>query len=291
MKTSISTYSFFKLYQKGGFTAFDAIDYTQGLGCDGIELWLKDTAPDGSTPKEYAKALVQHAKEVGLQVPIYTTDANFLVPEPQAEVDRICTHVDIAAECGIPLLRHDTAWNYFEGFKGIHTYQAVIEYIAPYLRQVTEYAASKGVKTCSENHGRLMQDSDRMVELFAAVNHPNYGWLCDMGNFGGVDEDCSTAVSRLLEMCFHVHAKDNFIRSGMEFNPGRGYGSTRGGNYRRATIFGHGNVPTYQILRALKNSGYDGFVSLEFEGMEENLLALEIGMENLKRMINALQNQ
>lgn len=288
MKTSISTYSYLKLYQKGDFTAFDAIDQTKAFGCDGVELWLRDTAPDGSSPAEYCAALTQHAREIGLEVPIYTTEANFLVPEPQAEVDRICGHIDIAAANGIPLLRHDTAWRFFDGFKGIRTYRSVIDYVVPYVQQVAENAAKKGVKTCSENHGRLMQDSDRMLELFTAVNNPNYGWLCDMGNFGGVDEDCSTAVSKLLEMIFHVHAKDNFVRSGMEFNPGRGYGPTRGGNYRRATIFGHGNVPTFQILKAIKASGYDGYVSLEFEGMEDNMTALDIGTENLKNMIAAL---
>lgn len=288
MKTCISSYSYSQLYRAGGFTRFDAIDQTKKFGCDGIELVLDDTTPDGTTPRDHALALTDYARKAGLEVPIYTTSANFLVEDPAAEVARVCKHIDIAAECGITLLRHDTGWNFFDGFKGVRTYKNVIEYIAPYIRQVAEYAAEKGVRTCSENHGRLMQDSDRMVELFTAVGNPNYGWLCDMGNFGGVDEDCSVAVSRLLEITFHVHAKDNFIRSGMEFNPGRGYGPTRGGNYRRATIFGHGNVPTFQILRAIKASGYDGFVSLEFEGMEDNMTALDIGTENLKAMIAAL---
>jgi sugar phosphate isomerase/epimerase len=44
-------------------------------------------------------------------------------------------------------------------------------------------------------------------------------------------------------------------------------------------------VPTYQILAAIKGSGYDGYVSIEFEGIEETMMAVEIGAENLKRMI------
>ena len=44
-----------------------------------------------------------------------------------------------------------------------------------------------------------------------------------------------------------------------------------------------------QCLQILKNAGYDGFLSLEFEGMEETIEALQIGMENLHRIISELE--
>ena len=291
MKSCISTYSYHRLYADGSFTRFDAIDKTKELGCDGVEFVLDDTTPDGSTPREYALALTAHAKEVGLEVPIYTTGANFFVKDPEQEVERICKHIDIASECGIPLLRHDITWSYYPEYEGVKTYQNVIEAVAPVISKVADYAKSKGVMTCSENHGRLMQDSNRMVELFNAVNNKNYGFLCDIGNFGGVDEDCFTSVSRLMELIVHVHAKDCFTRSGMMYNPGRGYNLSRGGNYRRATVFGHGNVPTYQILNAIRASGYDGYVSLEFEGMEPCMEGVTIGTENLQRMIRDIEGK
>lgn len=182
-------------------------------------------------------------------------------------------------------MRHDIAWGFFPEYEGIQTWQSAVRYVAPAIREVSEYAASKGVTNCSENHGRLFQDSDRMLALFDAVNHPNYRWLCDIGNFGGVDEDCATAVSKLLPFLTHVHAKDSFRRSGMMPNPGRGWNRTRGGNYRRPTICGHGDVPVQQILENIAATGYDGYVSLEFEGIEDVLTAVEISVENLKRML------
>ena len=130
-----------------------------------------------------------------------------------------------------------------------------------------------------------------MLALIDAVGQSNFGWLCDIGNFGAVDEDCATAVSRLLSTVCFVHAKDCFVRSGMLYHPGRGFVATRGGNFRRATVFGHGDVPAYQILRALKSAGYEGYVSLEHEGIEDNLLALEIGCENLLRMLSDLERE
>ncbi len=288
MKSCISTYSFHRLYS-GDFTRFDAIDKTKALGCAGVEFVLDDNPPKGYTKEDYALALTEHAHKVGLEVPIYTTGADFSKDDLDAEVERLCAHIDIAAKCGIPLLRHDIAWGYPANFEGVKTYKAVIERVAPYVSKVADYAKSVGVMTCTENHGRLLQDSNRMLELFTAVNNTNYRFLCDMGNFGGVDEKCDVAVSRLLELIVHVHAKDVFTKSGMVYNPGRGYNRSRSGNFRRSTIFGHGDVPTFQILAAIKNSGYDGFVSLEFEGLETVEDGVTIGSENLNRMIRDLE--
>ena len=81
---------------------------------------------------------------------------------------------------------------------------------------------------------------------------------------------------------------DMLVRSGMNFDPGKGYNLSRGGNYWRGTIFGHGNVPTFQILSAIRKSGYDGYVSLEFEGMEPVLEGVEIGTQNLQHMIKVI---
>jgi sugar phosphate isomerase/epimerase len=161
--------------------------------------------------------------------------------------------------------------------------------VVPHIRRLADYAGERGVKICSENHGRIMQDSDRMEELFYQVDHENYGLLCDMGNFGVADENYVRAVSRLLPQVCFVHAKDAFHRSGMMYDPGKGFRRTRGGDFRRATIFGHGDVPTYQILYAIKKSGYDGYVSIEFEGIEDPLMAVEISADNLKRMVADLE--
>ena len=96
------------------------------------------------------------------------------------------------------------------------------------------------------------------------------------------------ALSRLLPYICFVHAKDIIKKSGNEYDPGPYYWRTRGGNFHRATIFGHGNLPLYQLLFALKENGYEGYVSLEFEGMEETEIAMEISAQNLQRMISDL---
>ena len=68
-------------------------------------------------------------------------------------------------------------------------------------------------------------------------------------------------------------------------NPGRGWFGTRGGAYLRGTVVGHGVVPVEACLRILKAAAYDDVVAIEFEGMEPCEEALELGLENIKRML------
>ena len=60
---------------------------------------------------------------------------------------------------------------------------------------------------------------------------------------------------------------------------------TNGGNYLRGTIIGHGDVPIAKCVNILKKSGYEGWLSIEFEGKEENISALKYGLENLKKIV------
>ena len=110
-------------------------------------------------------------------------------------------------------------------------------------RAVTEYAAEKGIKTMVENHGFFCQDSERVEKLICGVNHVNFGVLVDIGNFLCVDENPCDAIGRLMPYAFHVHAKDFHVKSGLEPNPGTGWFTSRGGNFLRGAIIGHGNVP------------------------------------------------
>jgi sugar phosphate isomerase/epimerase len=137
----------------------------------------------------------------------------------------------------------------------------------------------------TENHGFFAQDSRRVERLVTAVGHPNFGLLVDIGNFLCVDEDPAQAVGRVAPLAFHVHVKDFFVRSGQRPCPGEGWFASRGGNYLRGTILGHGDVPVEQCLRILARAGYDGAVSIEFEGIEEPLASIRMGLNCLRRSI------
>ena len=86
------------------------------------------------------------------------------------------------------------------------------------------------------------------------------------------------------KMAVHAHAKDFHYKKQGEFLPKQGWFGTRGGNHLRGAIIGHGVVDVPACLRLLKEAGYDGWLSVEFEGMEDCIMALKADLENLKAM-------
>ena len=270
MKIGVSSYSFAAYMRTTGADYFQIIDLAKQMGYDAIEfIDLKLEVQPAESLAALAEAIRARCESLGLPIAAYTVGADFLNREN--EVERIKGQIDIAAILGAPVLRHDAFWSMPEGM----TWRQAVEKIAPLIREVTEYAAEKGVRTCTENHGLILQDAERVETLIRTVNHPNYGWLVDMGNFLCADDNPLRAVPIAAPYAFHAHVKDFIFKSYADDDPGAGWIHTRNGNYIRGTIAGHGIVPIRKCLSILKNAGYAGVVSYEFEGMEENLPALE----------------
>ncbi|MCP4640926.1 MAG: sugar phosphate isomerase/epimerase [bacterium] len=89
----------------------------------------------------------------------------------------------------------------------------------------------------------------------------------------------------MMPYAFHVHAKDFHTKPGTVTFPGEGWFQSRAGNHLRGSIIGHGDVPIVQCLRIMKAAGFDGVLSIEFEGMEEPLKGIELGLKNLRRFV------
>jgi sugar phosphate isomerase/epimerase len=284
MKIGVSSYSYSRYLREGKLDILGVIKKTAELGFDGIEF-SGLSQPEGTTDLiAFAGKIKAACAEVGLPIMSYTIGADFVNAEGgwEKEAQRLHGEVDIAAALGAPCMRHDATRGPGPDRLGLSDYIEALKILEKGCRAVTEYAAGKGVKTMVENHGYFVQESDRCEALMKAVNHPNFGALVDVGNFVCADDDPVRATTRMAPYAFHVHVKDFHLKPGSA-DPGRGWGRSRGGNCFRGAIVGHGNVDVPACLRALKAAGYDGFISIEFEGMEDNILGLEIGLENLRR--------
>lgn len=282
MKISVSSYSFMRHMKQTGENYLDISRRAKEMGFEGIEfIDLSLEMQNADSLPALADTVRAHCEAIGLPIIGYTVHADFL-GDAAAEVRRVKGCVDIAERLGAPLLRHDATW------KKDGDWREVIKEIAPAIREVTEYAASKGIRTCTENHGYFIQDSGRVEELIREVGNPNYGWLVDIGNFACADEDSVHAVTIAAPYAFHVHAKDFLARPLGEESPGEGWFPTRHGRHLRGTVPGHGVIPIRPCIEILRSAGYDGYLSYEFEGMEENIPALEAGIAALKRMVASL---
>jgi len=273
MQISVSSYSF-----KMKNTPVERLRLAKELGFAAIEFTEVDM--------ETAQRLREESERLDFPIVCYTVGADFLRAESvEAEAQRLYSQVDIARTLGAHLMRHDASRG-FQPFRAAHaSFAEALPLLAQGCRQVTEYAAEKSVITMVENHGYFCQDSERVAALVGAVSHPNFGALADIGNFLCADEDPALATGNIAALALHVHAKDFHVKPGSGDDPGKGWFRSRGGNYLRGSIIGHGNVPVRQCLGNLKRAGYNGYVSIEFEGMEDCVEALRIGRENLERFI------
>ncbi len=290
MKFAVSSYSLSQLVSKGLKTELELVSVAKELGFDGIEFAEIHT-PDGEDKTEYAKRLKAECDRVGVEPVQYSVGADFIYGSDgnlQDEINRLKGEVDVAVALGVKGMRHDATGGYRDEDKKYLGFSNALPRIVEGYREVTEYAEKKGIKTMIENHGYFCQDSDRVEAIITGVSHKNFGALIDIGNFLCADENPVTAVSRLAPFASYVHTKDFHVKSGSEFAPCDGFFSTRGGNYLRGAVLGHGNVPVYQTLKILKDSGYNGYITLEFEGHEDAMTACEWGLNTLKKICEAL---
>lgn len=281
MKIGVSTYSFKKYMTASGCSLFDVCDKAKELGFEGIDF-IEIPAESQEERLETAKKLREKCESLGLPIAAYTVGANFLADDIEAEKQRLRNCVDICEALGAPVMRHDVASALRK--RPLYSYRQAIPEMAPHIREISLYAKQKGIKTCSENHGYVFQDPHRVEALILAVNEPNYGWLCDIGNFLCADCDPANSVAIAAQYTIHAHVKDFLFKSGDGRAP-VGFFRTNGGNYLRGTVIGHGVVPVERCIGILKKAGYDGCLSVEFEGAEENLPALKDGLAFLKQIV------
>lgn len=287
MKLGLSTYSLYRAIQQKKMDVLDAIQWISDNGGEHVEI-----VPFGFNLQEdpsLIDKIRQKAEDVKIDISNYAVGANFIQnsdKELENEIKRIMTEVDIADKLGVKLMRHDVSWRPVAE-STVKQIGADLPILAGACRRIADYAAQYGITTSIENHGYYIQGSDRVQMLLNAVDRPNFKTTLDVGNFMCIDEDPLSAVKKNLKYASMIHLKDFYLRP-YDQNPGEGWFPTYSGNYLRGAIVGHGDIDMRGIIKFIKESGYDGFISIEFEGMEDCELGSKIGMDNARRLWNEL---
>ncbi|TSB46072.1 sugar phosphate isomerase/epimerase family protein [Alkalicoccobacillus porphyridii] len=286
MKVGLSTYSLLAAIEAGEMTVLDILQWVADNGGEHVEI-----VPYGFSlvdDRALATAVKEKASELGLVISSYSMPANFVQEtkaEFDAEVARLKKHVDLLHFMNIRHMRHDvTLFTLPPEKRTIEYFENSLPQIIEGSRQIADYAAQFDITTTIENHGMAVQHSDRVQRVVQAVDRPNFKTTVDIGNFLCVDEDPIVGVSKNLPLASLVHVKDFYIRPSYE-HPGEGkWFESAHGNFLRGSIFGQGDVNTREIIKRIKHSGYDGYLTLEFEGMEDCRLGSKIGMDNVRRL-------
>ncbi|MBM7573456.1 sugar phosphate isomerase/epimerase family protein [Aquibacillus albus] len=286
MKIGLSSYSLLADIQAGKLTILDVIQWVADNGGEHLEL-----VPYGYSVVdnlELADQIKEKAETLSIELSGYSFPADFCKESEddfEEEVDRIKQHVDIANRLGIKSIRHDvTAFNLEPEDMTIQYYEKYFSKMVNGSQLIADYAKQFGITTTIENHGFNVQPSDRVQMILDAVNRENFKTTLDIGNFLCADEDPLVGVKKNLKYANRVHFKDFYIRPYYE-NPGDGkWFITVNRNYLRGAIIGHGDINIREVIKLIKSSGYDGYLTVEFEGMEDCQLGSRLGMSNLKRL-------
>lgn len=287
MKIGVSSYSLNGAMQTGEMTILDVVDWAAENGADHLEL-----VPIGFS-FENDDALIDRvrdrAKKAGLELSNYAIGADFVNKEQdaiEAEIDRVKKQVEIAARLGIRLMRHDVAWRP-PNETTIAQFEADLPIMVEACRRIADYAAAYDITTSVENHGFHVQAADRVHRLVKAVDRPNFKTTMDIGNFLCADEDPVAAVQKNVGIASMIHFKD-FYKRPSHLDPGEGWFRTTAGHYLRGAIVGHGDIDIRSVLKIIKDAGYNGYLSVEFEGMEPCQIGTKIGMNNLRRLLKEI---
>ncbi len=295
MKFGASLYSFYGSLQRGLVKEENLISITKELGFDAAEVvdFVNLNCVKGEMFEKCA-SLRNEAKSQGMCLSALAVTSDFISGSEgntEAEIKRVKHLVDCAEVLGVDKMRIDMTRGLAIDSREYKSFNTILPALADAAREIAEYAMPKKILIMTENHGFFSQDSQRMEKLYDAVNHPNFALLCDIGNFLCADEDPALAVTRVAPYSRYVHVKDFIVKSYLDSDPGEGAFRSRGGNFLRGTIVGHGNVPVKHCLRQLMACGYDDVISIEFEGLEESVEALKIGLANIKRYVAEIENE
>lgn len=296
MKLGISSYCLDREIEQGRMTLDAAIDWAAAQGAQCMELVpFAFRFDDPATGKIDEKAIAQvkhRAQAAGIELCNYSVLADLCREgeAQQAEIRRIEHEIDIAAALELPRMRHDVcAFRRPHGQNTPRDFERMLPVMADAARHLTQYAQKRGVQTLIENHGFFANGSDRVMRILDLVDNDNYGLLLDTGNVICVDEDPAIAARTLAPLCRMVHLKDFYIRTrdpgdSTQFDCAGSWFRSCGGRYLRGAILAQGDLDIDETLRALKASGYDGHIVIEFEGMEDARYATSVGLSNARRI-------
>jgi len=274
MRVGVSMWSYVSHYQQGKMDVLSFLDTAGNLGVDGVELldfFWKDKDTELPKVKEKLAAMNMPVSAYAIGNDLTDTD-----PAKRAEqVQAIKNGVDMALALGTDRVR------VFSGHHDEVGFEKALGWIIEGLKEGAEYAASKGVVLCLENHGTLAGKGEQVKTILDAVNSPGLKANPDTGNFMTVNQDPVDAVKVIASMTGSVHFKDfrwarpeetEHVYEGLE------------GSRVIGTAIGEGNVNLPEVVRILREAGYSGFLTIEYEGVEDPETAMPRSVDYAKKL-------
>lgn len=167
---------------------------------------------------------------------------------------------------------------------------------------LVEYAAERNVKLIIENcpmigwqrrgaPGTISYSAELWEEMFRRVPHKNFGLNFDPSHLAFLLIDYLPLIEAFKDRIFHVHAKDAEVNEKLLHEYGVFNAQLSDDSWWRFRMPGQGDVDFPAMIKALRDIGYDGVVSIEhedkdYEGSEERIVeGLKKGYAYIKPLL------
>ncbi len=278
MKLGLSMWSVVHAVKAGTLDTQLFIQFARDNGADGVELLdFFATATDESIP-DWLKAS-------GLPCGVFSVSNNFAKPssgDRENALQRVFSGIDEAVRLGASVVRvfggddHERKLSLDDAF----------DWIVDGLATASQYAAKAGVKLGLENHGSMAGRSDQVRRIITEVRKRSgtdvLGANVDTGNFVLVMQDSVEAIHDLADLIAMVHFKD-FKPAPADWE-GFAYAALDGTKFV-GTALGIGAVDLAGAVQVLKDSGFNGWINLEYEGDESPMTAIPRSMEFARKLL------
>ncbi len=245
MKLSCCAYSYRQLLTEGAMTLEGFLDVCAELGFNGVEL-TQYYFPQESD--QYLAGLKREVFRRGLEVSGTAVGGNFINQDPEArrkQIDHVKDWLVKSGKLGSPVMR------VFAGYQPDGVDRRTAEgWVQDGLAECAPLAAECGVVLGLENHGGVTADADGVLRLMKPfVDDPWVGLNLDFGNFTG---DIYGQYACCAPLVVTTHAKLT-VRQGE----------------------GRELVDYRKVVRILREAGYKGCLSIEYEEDEDPVVGVD----------------
>lgn len=263
-KLSLAAYSFNRWLPKAWvpddlasakLTLEKFIDFCAEQNLDGCELTAYYFPKTITT--EYLLSLKERAHRQGLSISGTAIGNDFCTADPEkrsASLEMCRNWIDYSAILGAPAIRI-FAGNIPKG----DTEEAARERCIAGINESLKYAATKGVYLALENHGGITATPAQMLKIIEGIDpSPWFGVNFDGGNFR--TEDPYADLAKIAPYAVNSQVKVEMFPGGQKTPADLG-----------------------RVVQVLRDAGYRGFITLEYEASEDPLMAIPGYLQELRK--------
>lgn len=280
-KLSLAQWSYNVPINNGTMDPLDFAEYAKTLGFTGLEYVnqlykLDSTVSHREAIMNLVKMWKEKSDAFGMENVLIMIDHEGELADPSAEkrAEAIENHkawVDAAQYIGA----HSIRVNLF----GISEPNEWHQVSVASLIQLATYAATKNINVIVENHGGFSSHGEKLAAVMKEVNMANCGTLPDFGNFCVARRD----GDRWGSPCIDEYDMYKGISEMMPWAKGVSAKSHEFDEKGNETV-----IDYYRMLQIVKDSGFSGYIGVEYEGSLPNP---EDGIMLTKELLNKAISQ